>query len=177
MQAYKAGLETARGLLQSGIDQIKRKGVEAVYEGKNTTAESSDIIKIISLLENKLRKVVRNLPLKEKEIQDAVESLFFGANLDGEFTREKENLIYSSKTYVPDFVFKKINTVVEIKLCYTPPREKEIIAEINDDILAYKTKYANIIFVVYDLGMIRDRDVFKGSFEASEDVVISIVKH
>jgi len=25
--------------------------------------------------------------------------------------------------------------------------------EINDDILAYKTKYANLIFVVYDLGI------------------------
>jgi hypothetical protein len=126
--------------------------VEAVYEGKNTAAESSEIVKIISLLENKLRKVVRNAPSKEKEIQDAVESLFVGANLDGEFTRDKENLVYSSKTYFPDFAFKKINTVVEIKLCDTLQRAKEIIAEINDDILAYKTKYANMIFVVYDLG-------------------------
>jgi len=25
--------------------------------------------------------------------------------------------------------------------------------EINDDILAYKTKYANLIFVIYDLGI------------------------
>ena len=159
-----------------GFELINRKGVQAVYEGEDKVTESSEIVKIISLIENKLRKVVRNAPSKEKEIQDAVESLFVGADLDGQFTREKENLVYSLKTYIPDFVFNKINTVVEIKLCNASQREKEIIAEINDDILAYKTKYANIIFVVYDIGIIRDRDRFKGSFENS-DVIIIIVKH
>jgi hypothetical protein len=89
---------------------------------------------------------------------------------------KKESLVYSSKTYLPDFAFKKINIAVEIKLCDSLQWAKEIIAEINDDILAYNTKkHANIIFVAYDLGMIRDRDEFKGSFEASEDVVIIIV--
>lgn len=56
-------------------------------------------------------------------------------------------------------------------------REKEIIAEINDDILAYKTKYPNIIFVVYDSGFIRDVDKFKEDIEEAEGVVVNVVKH
>ncbi len=80
---------------------------------------SSEIIKIISLIDNKLRKIIRASPSHEKEIQDALESLFIGANLDGQFTREKENIAYSSKSYIPDFIFSKIDTIVEVKICKT----------------------------------------------------------
>jgi len=54
---------------------------------------------------------------------------------------------------------------VEIKFCDRAGREKEIIGEINDYIIAFKTKYPNLIFVIYDVGMIRDIAEFKGSFE------------
>src|SRR6266704_2194735 len=170
--------EHMRWILDTAIDQINRKGLEGVYEGKDTPKESSEIVKILSLIEIKLRKTVRDKPQAESEVKDALESLFIGADLDKEFTREKENLVYSSKTYIPDFAFRRISTVVEAKLCDTPKREKEIIAEINDDILAYKTAYANLIFVVYDLGMIRDRDMFAGSIEqAHQQVIIRVIKH
>ena len=107
-----------------------------------------------------------------------MESLFIGADLDKEYTREKENVGYSSKTYIPDFAFKRISVVVEAKLCDSAKREKEIIAEINDDIPAYKTKYGNLIFVVYDKGFIRDRDAFAGSIEqAHQHVIIRVIKH
>lgn len=56
-------------------------------------------------------------------------------------------------------------------------REKEIIAEINDDILAYRTKYGNIIFGVYDLGYIRDVDRFAETLEGTEGVIVRVVKH
>src|SRR2546430_13151265 len=39
-------------------------------------------------------------------------------------------------------------SAIDMKLCKEPGREKEIIAEVNDDILAYQTKYGNILFVV-----------------------------
>lgn len=56
------------------------------------------------------------------------------------YTREKENFVYSIKAYIPDFVFKKIDLVVEVKLCDSLQRVKEMVsAEINDDIVAYKT--------------------------------------
>lgn len=174
-EAFLNDLETARGLLEAGIAQIKLKGMENVYEGKSPSHQSSDIVKIISLIDTKLRKTIRSTPQKEKEVQDALENLFIAA-LDKEFTREKENLEYAGKSYIPDFIFKKINTVVEAKLCYSRQREKEIIDEINADIAAYKTKYANLIFVIYDLGIIRDMDKIKNRLE-NENVIISIVKH
>jgi len=174
---YLSNLDTAKGILESGIEQIKLKGIEKVYQGKDTPRESSTIVKIISLIDSKLRKLIREKPNNEKEVQDSLENLFIGAGLDTEFSREKERVVYSSKTYVPDFVFKRINTVVEVKYCTTVSREKEIISEINDDILAYKTKYANLIFVIYDLGVIRDRDQLKSSMESNEHVVIKIIKH
>jgi len=65
----------------------------------------------------------------------------------------------------------------EIKFCNRKEREKEVIAEINDDILAYATKYGNMIFVVYDAGFIRDVERFTTHFENNEGVVVRVVKH
>ena len=175
---YLSNLDTAKGILESGIEQIKRKGIENVYDGKDPSNQSSDIIKIISLIDTKLRKFIRDRPEKEKEIQDALENLFIGADLDKEFTREKEHISYSSKSYIPDFVFGKIKTIVETKLCTSTTKEKEIISEINDDIIAYKTKYANLIFVIYDLGIIRDQDQFRNSLEENDEhIIVKVIKH
>jgi REase_DpnII-MboI len=175
-QAYIDDLNIAEGILKAGIQLIKRKGVMNVYEGKDTPKESSEIIKIISLIENKLRKVIRDPPKNEIEVQDKIESLFIGAGLDGQYTREIEHMPYSSKSYIPDFLFEKIKTVVEVKLCKTADKEKDIISEINDDIIAYKTRYPNLIFVVYDLGIIRDQDKFKNDIMNNEQVQVIIVK-
>lgn len=172
----KLAIETDTDL-ESGIKQIKLKGIDNVYEGKSPSNQSNDIVKILSLIDTKLRKTIRNEPKKEKEVTDALENLFIGADLDEEFTREKETITYSSKAYIPDFVFKKISTIVETKLCTSSTKEKEIISEINDDIVAYKTQYSNIIFVVYDLGIIRDQDKFRDSLEANENVIIKVIKH
>lgn len=172
-QAFLQALEMARGILEAGIDLIKRKGIENVFASK----ESNEIVKIISLIDGKLRKLVRAKPEKEKDITDALENLFIGAGLDKEFLREKIRIPYSTKTYIPDFVFERISTTVEDKLCDSEEREKELIAEINDDILAYRTKYRNLIFVVYDLGVIRDQDQFKESIEAQDNVILLIIKH
>jgi hypothetical protein len=175
-QGYLNDLEIARGLIESGIDLIKRKGIDAVFEGKDTPKEASEILKIVSLIENNLRKAIRKKPTKESEVSDALETLFIGACLD--FTREKEHILYSSKTYIPDFVFERISAIVETKFCDRAGRDKEIIAEINDDILAYKTKYSNLIFIVYDAGgILRNVDEFKGSIEKQESVVVKVIKH
>lgn len=176
-EAYLHDLEASRGLIESGIDLIKRKGIDSVYEGKDTPKEASEILKIVSLIENSLRKAIRNKPTKEKEVQDALEVLFIGAGLDKEFTREKERILYSSKTYQPDFVFKRIDTVIDVKFCDSEEREKQIIGEINDYIVAFQTKYSNLIFVVYDVGIIRDSDKFKASFEKQKSVIVKIIKH
>jgi hypothetical protein len=157
------------------ILKAAKEDLEGGYLSKDATKESSEIIKILDLAENKLRKTIRDVPQREKNIQDKFEDLLVATDI--EYSREQEKIIYSSKTYHPDFCFPKIGTVLEIKLCDKKEREKEIISEINDDIIAYKTKYSNIIFLVYDTGYIRDIDRFKEDIEAEEIVLVRVVKH
>ncbi len=104
-KGYLEDLGIAKGLFESGIDLIKRKGLENVFKGKDTPKEASEIVKILSIIENSLRKAIRKEPTKEQEIQDALEILLIGAGLS--FVREKEHILYSSKTYIPDFTFTK----------------------------------------------------------------------
>ena len=138
-------------------------------------AESSALVKIITLGERKLRKAVRDKPERERQVQDSFETLLVGADIAHD--RETDSIIYSSKTYTPDFSFRSIDLAVELKLCNRSDREKEIIGEINDDIIAYKTKYRNLMFFVYDLGYIRDVDRFAQAFEACEGVIVRVIKH
>lgn len=173
-EAYVRDLGAAEGFLMAALDDLERAGIDDVYEGKDTGPESSGLVKVLTLIERKLRKVIRATPTKEKEVQDALESLLEGADI--QYSRETESIEYSSKTYVPDFIFQPLDLVVEVKLCNRPEREKEIIAEINDDILAYSTRYGNQIYVVYDSGHIRDVDRFSSTFENNDGVLVRVVK-
>lgn len=173
--AYVQHLDSARGVLLAARDELARSNLDEVYEGKDTGPESSGIMKLISLVEQRLRRVVRSSPVREKDIQDALENLLVGADLS--YSRETDAIEYSSKTYTPDFTLRRLDLALEVKLCSTPGREKELIAEINDDILAYRTKYGNILFVVYDVGLIRDVERFVTSFEASDSVLVRVIKH
>lgn len=174
-EEYRNQLETARGLLLAAKDELERKDLTAVYQGKDTAPESSAIVKIINLAEHKLRKTIRSKPDNEKQVQDAFENLLIGADID--FSRETERIEYSSKTYTPDFTVPKLDLAMEIKLCNRDGREKEMIEEINDDIMAYQVKYGNLMFVVYDLGFIRDIERFSSAFEKNQNVVVRVVKH
>jgi len=174
-EAYLSDLEIARGLLQAGIDVIRRKGIKSVYETGDPVKESNLIIHILQMIQSQLRKSIRDKPNNEKMIQDSLETIFNVKEFD--FLREKEHIEYSSKAYVPDFTFPSISTIVEVKLCNSQRREKDIISEINDDILAYGTKYSNLIFIVYDIGVIRDKDMFRGSFSKHSNVIVEVIKH
>lgn len=172
-QAFLEQMNQACGLLLAAKDHLEHSDLSEVYEGKDTPDETSELFKIINLGTNKLRKIIRSVPEREKEIQDKYEDLLVANDI--EYSREFPHIEYSSKQYVPDFSFQKIDLAVEIKLCKKD--EKGLIAQLNDDILAYKTVFRNILFIIYDLGQIRDEDVFKASFESSPDVIIQIIKH
>lgn len=174
-KAFLRHLDSAQGFLLAALDDLERRGITDVYDGKDTPAESSALVRVITLGERKLRKAVRDKPDRERQVQDAFETLLVGADIVHD--RETDSIIYSSKTYTPDFSLRAIDLAVEIKLCNRTEREKEMIAEINDDIIAYKTKYRNLVFFVYDLGYIRDIDRFALAFEASEGVIVRVVKH
>lgn len=174
-KAYIRQLDSARGLLLAASDELERKDLKELYKGKDTGPEASLLLKVINLAQHKLRKTIKDQPLNEEKVQDSFESLLIGADIP--YSRETDSIEYSSKTYTPDFSIQKADLAIEAKLCSRSGREKEIIAEINDDILAYKTRYGNIIFIVYDLGFIRDIDRFVKNFEDQEGVIVKVVKH
>lgn len=174
-EAYVEELGVARGVLLAAKDELEEREINEVYKGKDIEPETSLILKVIKLAEYKLRQVIRKDPSNEKEVQDAFENLLVGADIS--VSRETERIKYSSKTYTPDFTMERAGLAIEVKFCNRAGREKEIIAEINDDILAYKTKYGNIVFVVYDIGCIRDVERFSKNFEDQDGVVVRVVKH
>jgi hypothetical protein len=168
-------LSQAMGILTAAADELERKDIQEVYKGKDTGPEASLILRIINLAEVKLRKTIRTKPTKEREVQDVFENLLIGADIP--YSRETDSIEYSSKTYTPDFTVSKADLAIEIKLATKADHEKEFIAQINDDILAYRTKYGNLFFVVYDCGFIRDTDRFVSSFETQGAVYVRVVKH
>lgn len=169
--AFINQMEQAKGFLQSAKDQLENNNIDDVYT--SISPSTNNFIKILKLGETKLRKLIRTEPKLEKEIQDKYEDLLTGADIS--YSREYPHIEYSSKQYIPDFSFAEFDLVVELKLCKGD--EKTLIKELNDDIVAYKTKFTNIVFIIYDLGSIRDIDKFKSSFEKQENVFVQIIKH
>ena len=171
-EAFVNQLEQSKGLLLAAKDHLEQSEINEVYEGQNTAPEASDLIQIINLGEKKLRKLIRETPKTEKEVQDKYEDLLIANDI--QYSREFPTIEYSSKKYIPDFSIEKLSLAIEIKLCKNA--EKPLIAQINDDILAYRTKFKNLIFLIYDLGQIRDVDLFKESIEQNEDTIVQIIK-
>ena len=169
--AFIKQMEQAKGFLQSAKDQLEINEIDDLYTSPSPI--TNDFITILKLGETKLRKLLRKEPESEREVQEKYEDLLIGAGIN--YSREYLHIDYSSKQYIPDFSFTEFDLVVELKLCRGD--EKKLIAQLNDDILAYKTKFNNIIFIIYDLGNIRDADSFKDSFEKSENVFVQIIKH
>ena len=129
---------------------------------------------IVTLLEDNLRPAMFTDPENERQVQDAVETIFCVRGLD--FRREAQTVPYSTKRYIPDFTFDALGLAVEIKLCNRAGREKEMIDEINADIIGYQGGYQRILFVIYDLGFIRDVATFRSSIELQVGVRVMVIK-
>jgi len=82
----------------------------------------------------------------------------------------------SSKEVVPDFILPRLSLAVEIKLIKTGSRVREVVDEINADIRAYSKRYRSLLFIVYDLGHIRDEIEFKQDLEDPGNVSVVVVK-
>jgi hypothetical protein len=174
-RAYIEQLGIAEGVLRAARADLARAGPTAVYDATNTPEQSSDLIRVQNLARFALRKAMRQLPTNEREVQDAFETLLVGADIA--YTREKDQFEYSTKGYKPDFVFEQLDLALEVKFCGRAGREVELVAEINDDILAYRTRYSNIVFTVYDCGLIREADRFAKNFQENQNVVVFVIKH
>jgi len=126
-----------------------------------------------------LRRAIFNLPKNETEIQDTIESLLIGRGLTKgiDYDREKGRVKVSIKEVVPDFIFHKLDLALEVKFCNDKAKSKKIVDEINADIQAYSKKFSNLLFLVYDMGFIRDEYEFKNDLDNKENISLIIVKH
>lgn len=129
---------------------------------------------IIDLINANLRPAIYEDPKHEREVQNALETIFRARALD--FRREQDTVPYSTKRYIPDFTFNRIGLAVEVKLCKDKDREKDMIDEINSDIIGYADRYDRCLFVIYDLGFIRDVAQFSRDIEENPNVHVRIVK-
>ncbi|MDE5620263.1 MAG: hypothetical protein K2I80_07055 [Ruminococcus sp.] len=132
-----------------------------------------------NFLKTKLRTVMFEQPAKEKDVQNAIEMLFVGRgwNKGIDYDRESGKFEFSGKEYIPDFIVNKLGLCIEVKLLKENRRSK-VIEEINADITAYSKEYKRQLFVVYDLGFIRDEIEFKRDIENSGDEIrVIVVKH
>jgi hypothetical protein len=129
---------------------------------------------VIDLINATLRASIYQDPQHEREVQDVLETIFRARALD--FRREQDTVPYSTKRYIPDFTFNRISLAVEVKLCKAKDREKTMIEEINSDIIGYGGRYDRCLFVIYDLGFIRDVAKFSADIEENPNVHVLIIK-
>ena len=132
-----------------------------------------------NFIKNRLRSTIFTPPEKEKEVQNAIETLFVGKgwNKGIDYDRETGKFEFSGKEYIPDFIVPKLNLCIEVKLM-KEGRKSKIIEEINADITAYDKEYKRQLFVIYDFGVIRDEIEFKRDIENAKDgIKVIIVKN
>jgi hypothetical protein len=83
----------------------------------------------------------------------------------------------SQREYIPDFIIPSLRICIERKLIKAESSKSKVVDEINADITAYKKEYENILFVVYDIGNIRDEAELYSDIEKKEGIKIAIIKH
>jgi hypothetical protein len=126
-----------------------------------------------------LRKAIFTVPEKEVEVQNGIEALFVGRGMakGTDYDRETGRVKTSGKESIPDFIISRIKLCLEVKLSKSVEKLRSIVDEINADIRAFATQYERQIYIVYDLGVIRDEAEFKRDLEDAPGVSVLIIKH
>jgi hypothetical protein len=145
----------------------------AIGYAENETRNLSDFIQA------NLRRAIFAIPTRETEVQNAIEALFVGRNMAKgiDYDRETGRVKTSGRESVPDFVIPRLKLCVEVKLLKAVAELKAIIDEINSDIRVYGTVYERQLYVLYDLGVIRDEAEFKRDLEDAPGVSVLLIKN
>lgn len=135
--------------------------------------------KLKDFLQANLRRGIFAAPQDEKEIQNSIETLLAGRGMAKgiDYDRETGRVKTSGKESIPDFIFDNLKLCLEVKLSKSREDLRRIVDEINADVRSYATKYERQIYVLYDLGVIRDEAEFKKDIESAPGVSVLIVKH
>ena len=144
------------------------------YLAQRAGVAEDEVAKLRDFLRSSLRRAMLREPAQETDVQDLIEQILIwrGFEKGTDYDRETGRVKISLKESIPDFIFPKIPLALEVKLAKSENKSRLIIDEINADILAYSKKYRRILFVVYDLGTIRDEEEFRRDLEAIEGVSV-----
>lgn len=175
----KSYMDTLWGTQKQVMEEVAlQTGMLLTYLESATDFVEDEFDNFANFIRSKLRASIFAAPTKEVEVQNAIEALLIGRNMTKgiDYDRETGKIEFSGKEYIPDFILPKMNLSVEVKLL-RPGKKSSIIDEINADITAYSTKYERLLFVVYDLGVIRDEAEFRRDIEnAGASIKVVIVK-
>lgn len=138
-----------------------------------------EIENLKNYISKRFRLMFKEVPKNEYEVQDKLENLFVANNMDKglDYDRETGKFKFSRKEYIPDFIIPKYELCIEVKFIKDISRKSKIIEEINADITAYSKEYKNVLFIIYDLGIIRDETEIKRDIENIDGVNILVIKH
>ena len=181
------GLENVRGSAETTWPQQKEYFdvaysntalLKSLLEGAIGYAED-ETHNLSDFIQAKLRRTVFTVPEKEIEVQNAIEALFVGRSMAKgiDYDRETGRVKTSGKESVPDFIIPRLKLCLEVKLLKSEKERKAIVDEINADIRAYGALYERQLYIVYDLGVIRDEAEFKHNLEDAPGVSVLIIKH
>jgi hypothetical protein len=180
------------------LDKIKGSGNYTWVQQKELfDAAYSNVVLLKSLLEGaigyaedethnlrdfiqaNLRRAVFATPDKEVEVQNGIEALIVGRGMakGTDYDRETGRVKASGKESVPDFIFPNLKLCLEVKLAKSADKLRAIVDEVNADIRAYSTLYERQLYIVYDLGTIRDEAEFKRDLEDAPGVSVLVIKH
>lgn len=98
----------------------------AFLESK-TSAPKRQADSIGDLIALNLRAAFYEPPTRERDVQNTIETILRAHGLD--FQREVVAIEFSTKKFVPDFTFETLDLALEVKLCDSSRKEKDIVDE------------------------------------------------
>ncbi|NUP07980.1 MAG: hypothetical protein HOW73_18190 [Polyangiaceae bacterium] len=142
--------ERAQRLFASpSFDDWSRDDVEEEAVVDDGFAEAM-LAKITAAIQRALREFFETPPKNEKEVQKAVDRVLRSAGI--EFHREKERAPLGPTALIPDFTVPDADLAIEIKLAKHNLRDSKLIQQLSQDAGIYRTKWRNIIAIIYDPG-------------------------
>jgi hypothetical protein len=169
------GISLAPSALES-IEQAIGVYEHVQSESGLVNLNTKEAIDIETAIERALRPSFRdNPPKSEKEVQDSIENILNALGI--EFTRDREVTSVAGKAFKPDFIIQQIDLAIEVKLAKNGHGAAQIQEEMNADISAYRTKWKNLLFVIYDLGVISDPYKFQTENIKLFGISVRVIKH
>lgn len=178
-QDFRAINQFLEERIRAESQMLKAAAPEAVESNPRVGSPPAGVASLIDFIQAKLRSAIFAVPDKEVQIQNAIENLIIGRSMvkGTDYDRETGRVKTSGKESIPDFIFPDWNLCLEVKLSKSADKLRAIVDEINADIRAYATRYHRQLYIVYDLGVIRDEAEFKRDLEGTPGISVLVVKH